>query len=87
MPATNIPKTPWPAQVIRDAAKRAVDGVGGSIGFAAIGPTFQNAIICEAALSLFQSAAICGPITISSTEMAATVEAMRAAAGMPTEEE
>jgi hypothetical protein len=79
-----IPKTPWPTQVIRDAAKRAVDRVGGQTGFRAIGPTFQNAIICEAALVLFQTAASITPVTITSADIAATVQALRVAAGLDT---
>lgn len=80
-----VPKSPWPAAVIRDTTKRAVDRVGGPVGFGAIGRTFQEAIITQAAFDLFMSAGASGPITVSVDDMGATLHAMRVVAEMESE--
>ena len=81
-----LPKTPWPAQVIREQVKQAMNKVGGEVGFQAIGPTFQEAIISQAAFRLFQSAAASSAISVSFQEMTMTVRAMRIVAGIEDEE-
>lgn len=77
-----MPKCPWPSQVIRDQAARMRGKVGGAVGWAAIGPVFRAAMVDQAVVDLFATAAIPGPITVSNDDIHATRRAIRFACGI-----
>lgn len=79
---TRMPKSPWPAQVIRDQAAHMMEKVGGKTGFEAIGPTFRGAMVDQAVMAMFQTATMPGPITVTADDINNTRRAIRFACGM-----